>query len=190
MRILRQRLQNPPHFESTHLDLIESVDQERCPQCWNRRPKAVIVMESDGVRRCPDCLVVRTEVDKARIAGHDAAQIAARQTRPQVSNAPLFDTTPAHIRIMEDASGNRVLQQSAPLVLSAGGAAVTLTITGGNFASTDTFTYSTGISDNSAPSLSGTTVWTLSLVAAGGTSTGFKNLTFNDHTYRNLLIVV
>lgn len=190
MRIIRQRLQNPPHFETTDLDLIESVEQERCPQCWLRRPKSVMVEESDGIRRCPDCLVVRTEADKARIQGHDAAQIAARQTRPQVSNAPLSDDTPAHIRIMENGSGVRVLPQSAPLVLSAGGAAVTLTITGGNFASDDSFSYSTGISDNSAPSLSGSTVWTLSLVAAGGTSTGFKNLTFNDHTYRNLLIVV
>jgi hypothetical protein len=190
MNIIRQRRQHQVDFDTTDQDLIESVAQERCPQCWDRRPVSVMVEESDGIRRCPDCLVGRTEVDKARIQGEDAARIAARQTRPQVSRVPLRDTTPPHITVFETDSGSRVLPQSAPLVLARGGAAKTLVITGGGFASDDSFSYTSGITDNSAPSLSGSTEWTLSLVASGGTSTGFKHLTFENHTYYNIFLVV
>lgn len=188
MNIIRRRQQNPVNYESTDLDLTRSVEQERCPQCWNRRPAAAMVTESDGIRRCPDCLVVRTEVDKARIQEHDAARIASRQTRPQVSQAQLNDDTPAHIRIFETAAGVRVTP-SAPLTLVRSGSAVELVITGGDFASTDEFSYSTGISDNTAPALSGTTEWTLTLEASGAATPGPNNLTFNNHTYRGLLVV-
>ena len=180
----------PVDFHTTDQDLIDSVEQERCPQCTERRPVGVMIEESDGIRRCPDCLVVRTPVDVARILAHDAAVIGALQTRPQISRMPLNESTPPHIRVFENASEVRVLPQSAPLVLARGGAAVSLVVKGGDFASDDSFSYTSGISDNSAPSLSGSTQWTLSLVASGGTSTGFKHLTFNDHTYRNIFLVV
>lgn len=179
----------PVDFHTTDQDLLDSVEQERCPQCTERRPVGVMIEESDGIRRCPDCLVVRTPVDVARILAHDAAVIGALQTRPQISRMPLNESTPPHIRIFEDDNGARVLPQSAPLVIARSGTAV-LVLIGGDFASTDEFTYTSGISDSVAPSLSGSTQWTLTLAASGGTSTGFKHLTFNDHTYRNIFLVV
>jgi hypothetical protein len=83
-------------------------------------------------------------------------------------------------------SGNPI-NQSNPLVLVRSGSAVTLVIKGGDFASTDTFSYSTGITDDTAPALSGTTQWTLVLEASGAATPGLNNLTFNDHTYRGII---
>lgn len=187
MNIIRQRRIRPTYYTEDRWERqrLAEVEQERCGICMMLRPSSVMQTE-DGNRRCPDCLAVRSEEVKARIAEADAQRIAQRQTRPQISQVPLRSAAVPHILKMENAGGTRITQ-SNPLVIVRSGSAVTLTITGGGFASTDTFTYSTGITDDSAPSLTGTTVWTLSLVASGAATPGNNHLTFNDHTYRGIL---
>lgn len=190
MRIIRKRAIYGESFHSDDYEQqrLREVANERCGLCWDVWPASVMVTE-DGRRRCPDCLYKDdTEEAKARIQADDTARIAARQTRPQISLAPLDDSTPPHIRIMETAAGVRVTQ-NAPLVLVRGGSAVELIIKGGGFAATDEFSYSSGVSDDIDPSLSGSTQWTLTLAAAGGTTAGDKHLTYNNHTYRGILRV-
>jgi hypothetical protein len=68
---------------------------------------------------------------------------------------------------------------SLPIALVAGGGAVTVYVSGGGFAAADTFAYgSTGITDGVAPALTGTTIWTLSVIAAGGTTPGLYRLVY------------
>jgi hypothetical protein len=183
MRILRKRQSD----NETYLppDVVLGA-QERCGLCWDIWPVGEMTDE-DGRRRCPDCLFKDdTETAKMEIQARDSRRIAERQTRPQISRAPLDDSTPAHIRVMENASGTRVTQ-AAPLTIVRSGSAVQLVIKGGGFASTDTFSYSTGISDDTAPALSGSTQWTLTLAASGAATPGENNITFNNHTYRGIL---
>lgn len=188
MNFVKRRIQIPANF---HSDTYEGqrlceVEQERCGQCWDLWPKSTMADE-DGKRRCPDCIDTTSAEWKARVEAHDSDRIATRQTRPQSSDAPFIESVP-HIRVMENASGARI-NQSNPLVLVRSGAAKTITVKGGNFASTDTFTYSTGISDDVAPSLSGSTQWTLTLEASGSASAGLNHLYFNGHIYRNHIMV-
>lgn len=154
--------------------------------CAELRPSSVMI-EEDGNRRCPDCLAIRTDTRKAEIAIFDAARIASRPTRPQITRMN-FSETVAGVRTIEDTSGT-VVKQAAPVSLTRGGAAVPLILRGAGFRSTDTFTYSSGITDNTAPVLTGSTVWTLSLLAAGGMAAGEWNIALNGHTYRGILRV-
>ena len=188
MNIIRERTQRERNFRVADYEArrLAEVAQARCGQCWDRWP-ASMMTEEDGRQRCPDCVDITTAEWKAAVEAHDAARVAEKQTMPQISAAPLRESVP-HIRIMENVSGTRV-NQSAPLVLVRSGAAKTLVIKGGGFASTDTFTYSTGISDSVAPSLSSTTQWTLTLAASGAATPGLNHVTFNGHIYRNLLSI-
>lgn len=166
---------------------LREVEQERCGLCWDLWPKSMM-RDNDGVRRCPDCYEERDIYRINEIQQYDNDRRATRQMRPQMSLAPLQNYTPPYIGSMTTAAGVRVLG-SAPLRLSRGGAAVTLLVNGGDFVSTDAFSYSTGISDSSAPALTGSTLWTLSLAAASNMTPGEWHLTYNDHTYRNILSV-
>jgi hypothetical protein len=189
MNILSQRRERPQDYRSDRYERqrLSELKQERCGVCTDDWPASMMLTE-DGLRRCPDCSDNgRSREEKAQIQSADNARRAGRQTRQQVP--PIREESVAFIRSMEDASGNAVLRQSAPLVLVRNGAAVTLVITGGGFLSTDSFTYSTGITDETAPALTGSTVWTLSLVADGTATPGDNHLTFNNRTYRNLLRV-
>lgn len=187
MQTIRHRRQIIRDIHSDRFDRqrLQEVAEERCGTCWDRWPASMMVTE-DGLRRCPDCLAVRTEEVKAQIAEHDAARIAERQTRPQVSQAPLRDQNPPHIRVMETASGTRI-NQGNPLGLVRGGASVQLILKGGDFASSDAFTYSNGIS--ATKSLTGSTQWTLAIGASSEATPGSNNITFNNHTYRGILRV-
>ena len=188
MNIIRTRRQIIRNVDSSRFRdrLLREVEQERCGLCTDRWPASRMIDE-DGYRRCPDCIETTGPSRTEAILHADAANIAAKQTRPQVTRMPFRESVP-HIRVMENASGSRV-NQGAPLGLVRSGSAVELILKGGGFASTDTFTYSTGISDSVAPSLSGSTQWTLTLVASGGATPGNNNLTFNGHSYRGILRV-
>ena len=191
MTTIRQRRQHPIDYDhSAYEELrLREVKQERCPICWDRWASSLMRTEADGIRRCPDCrLSPRTEPEKAAIEKADARRIRSRQTKPQISQVPLQDTVVPWIRVMETATGTRILP-ATPLHLTRSGPAVQLIVKGGGFASTDTFTYSTGISDSVSPSLSGTTQWTLTLIAGGSTVPGSNHLTFNNHQYRNIFMV-
>ena len=189
MGYIRRDIDFAESFRSNDYDDLrhEEVKQERCGLCTELWPSSMM-RDNDGLRRCPDCYDTRGIFRKNEIRQYDNDRIRRKQTRPQISRMTLDDGNIAFIRSMTNVSGTRVLP-SSPLLLSRGGAAVALTLTGGNFASSNTFTYSSGVSDNSAPSLTGTTVWTLSLVASGGMAAGEWHLTFNSHTYRNILRV-
>jgi hypothetical protein len=190
MRIIRQRQPEYRSFRANDYDRqrLEEVAQDRCGICWDLWPASMLALE-DGYTRCPDCLAIRTEAVKRDIQAHDAMMQSLKQTRPQMNYGAPFREVVPHIRRMQDVSASRILPQSAPLVLVRGGSAVSLVIKGGGFASGNTFTYTSGISDNSAPSLSGSTQWTLSLVASGGMAAGFAHMTFEGHTYRNIFMV-
>lgn len=165
---------------------LREVAQERCGLCWNLWPKSMMA-DDDGRRRCPDCVGSTLVIRDAEIRAEDAARVSQRQTPPQISVAPFRNVVP-WIRIMEDSGGVRILATS-PLSLTRSGASKQLVITGGGFASTDTFTYSTGITDSVAAALTGTTVWTLTLVAGSTATPGPNNVTFNNHTYRGIVNV-
>ena len=147
-----------------------------------------MMIPNDGTRRCPDCFDDPDTARRAEIQAYDAMYVATHQMRPQVSEAKLQETAIPFIREMQDASGVRVWQ-GAPLSLTRGGSAITLEVIGGDFLSTDDFTYSSGLTDDSVPVLTGSTQWTLSLVADSGMTPGSWHLTFNNHTYRNIFSV-
>jgi hypothetical protein len=183
--IQRRRQHNNVRSDDFERQRLAELAQERCGLCWDLWP-ASQMMDHDGKRRCPDCAEDLSEEHKASIAEHDAARIAARQTRPQVSQVALDETVPPHIRVMENVSGDRVTQAS-PLVLVRSGASKSLILKGDGFASTDTFTFSTGVS--ATTSLTGSTQWTLTVSASSGATPGDNHMTYNNHTYRNILRV-
>jgi hypothetical protein len=163
---------------------LREVKQERCGVCWDRWPSSMMTTE-DGLRRCPDCLAIKTEQVKAAILQHDAAIVAANPTRPQISMAPFREPVPA-VRTIHDVNGNVVLPGS-PLTIKRTVDTKVLRIIGRDFSSADTFSYSSGISNSVAPALSGSTQWTLTLVASGGMTPGDWHLTMNGRTYRGIL---
>lgn len=188
--IIRQRRMRAREYDhSAYEELrLREVKQERCPTCTERWASSMMKTEPDGIRRCPDCrLSPRTEPEKAAIDQHDAERIGQKQTKPQISQMPLRDSSPPWIRVMEDAGGVRLLQ-SAPLVLVRSGPTKQLLLRGGGFSASDTFTFSTGISASSS-TLTGTTLWTLTLSASGAASPGLNHMTYNGHTYRNIFNV-
>lgn len=167
------------------------VEQERCGLCFDRRPKSAMRDQPGGGRRCvPECWVPYSEadVDAGVSALHQRLQTLS-DAPPQQSIAPLREGQISYINSKTTAAGVEVVPGVSPLRLSRGGAAVQLIIDGGNFASTDTFSYSTGISDSVAPLLSGSSRWTLTLVASGGMVAGEWNMTYNDHTYFKIFSV-
>lgn len=178
-----------PDFRANDYDQkrLTEVAQERCGLCWDLWPKSMM-KDYDGRHRCPDCWDTVSETAKAEIVEYDADQIAQKQTRPQVSLATMNPANPPHITSMTDANGTAVTQL-APLAVTrtliGPTKPVTLILTGGDFAATDTFTSGTGITILSA--LSGTTVWTLTITASVTGAAGYKDLTYNSHTYRGII---
>jgi hypothetical protein len=68
----------------------------------------------------------------------------------------------------------------SPLILTRGGAAQSLVLTGVGFTGADVFKYgSSGITDAVPPSLVGSTQWTLSVQASGGMAVGNYAMTYN-----------
>lgn len=178
---LQRRYVDPAAFNELRL---KEVAQERCGLCWELWPVSVMV-DDQGRRRCPNCVGATLETviadDNLRVADH----VRDRQTKPQITRAAFRETIP-WVRVMEDVGGNAVWA-GAPLTLTRGGASKTLALRGGGFASTDTFSYSTGITATTA--LTGTATWTLTLTAGVGATPGTGNLIYNNHTYRGIFSV-
>lgn len=78
----------------------------------------------------------------------------------------------------------------SPLVLTRGGAARSLVLTGVGFSASDTFVYSsTGLTDAAPPALLGSTQWTLSVQASVGMATGRYRMTFNKDVWQSVFEV-
>lgn len=174
--ILTQR--SPDRFEGQR---IAEIAQERCGICTMLYPASVMIDE-DGRRRCPDCRDTTTIDRQASIQASDAAYVAARPTRPQISQTPLAPPRRAFVRAIQTATGSPITQ-SAPLTLMRGVATV-VKLAGNHFSTTDAITYTSGISD-SAPVSRTLTTTTLTIVAdAGMTPTDHAELTFNGKVFR------
>ena len=170
-------------------DRILSDDEATCGHCMRRFPKADLVIE-DGVEICRQGSSPTTTEDyKAALQEEIAAKHESYIPRPIESQARHGWPEEAVITSMEDADGNAVAV-NAPLNMVRT-VAKQLIVNGRDFSASDTFAYSSGISDSVAPVRTGTTLWTLTLVASGGMTPGDKyDLTFNtDTTLRNVFSV-
>lgn len=191
MRIIASRRIRERRFISPNtLDRqrIREMRQERCGICDGLYPSSFMQWE-DGRRRCDNCLAIRGTVELARIRAEAFRWIAEDpgQTTPEFpAHAASQDSPAGVVTSMTRASGSTV-SQSSPLMLVRG-VNGTLTCTGHGFSTSDTITYSTGISDGAAVSRTAT-VTTLTLLADGGMAAGDYNLTFNGTTYRGILRV-
>jgi hypothetical protein len=170
---------------------------KRCGVCTLEVPASDITEEPGvngavgaAIEKCPMC-VDTMSAEWRQKEQEDVAQEIEESTEraylPQISYRPLNEPQPTIINSITDSAGNW-LSQSQPLSLTRGGTAVTVLINGRRFASTDTISYPTGISDNSAP-IRTNTLTTLSLVASGAMSAGSYSLTFNGHVYVNIFSV-
>lgn len=170
--------------------ILATARVKRCGTCTLEVPEADIIVE-DGQERCPMCLDLLTAEWKAQEEAYVAAvksnAIECLAMPPQISIRALNETEVGSVTAFTDSAGNDVWQ-SRPLSLRRGGAAVTALMKGRDFTATDTLSYSTGISDNSAPVVTSTLI-TLSLVASGVMAAGQYSLTFNGHTFRNVFAV-
>jgi hypothetical protein len=121
-------------------------------------------------------------------ASQYAAECSARELQPPRTpqgypysgNSDLIDTDAAIVSF-----------SPFPVVLVHGGAAAPVVVTGVNFTAADVFTYgAAGITDDSAPVLTGSTEWDLSVKASVGTSSGSYDLVFGTQIWRALFNVV
>lgn len=190
MRYIKKRFIPRTDYDSTSQKWrrIREHRVKRCGTCTYEVPASDVVLE-DGAEHCPMCMDVMTsewkanELDNvARIKGESAVLAYL----PQLSIRSLNEVIPSAVTSITDSDGIWVTQTS-PLAMFRG-EAITLLLNGRRFASTDTITYSTGISDDSAISRTDT-VTTLSIIADLGMGAGSYSLTFNGHVYRNILSV-
>jgi hypothetical protein len=143
--------------------------------------------EEDGQDRCPECVEIRTPSYVAHTMAREQEYAASRILRPQISKVPLASKFPPTIVAMTDGSGNPV-SQSHRLKLSRNIAA-SLILSGRGFTSTDSYSYSTGLSDSSAP-VTTATQKTLSIIASLIATPGDNyGLTFNGVLYPNCISV-
>jgi len=192
VRILAERKQFARNSNPNDYDLrrIREMRQERCQGGCNGLFPSSVMQWEDGRRKCPGCFEIRGTTELERIRAVAQAWIAEDVVKgqPWAPVRPAADSPSGTITKMQRADNSDVLFTS-PLTLSKGGAAVTLLLTGARFSASDTFSYSTGITDNVAPALTGTTLWTLSLKAANTMAGGEYNLTFNGTTWRGIFRV-
>lgn len=191
MNILRARQQRPVNVGNSNVHdhkRIESGNQARCANCdqlWAFDD----LTEKDGRWYCPNDYELNLR-EANELLAESAEYAAGRPVRYLTIQTPIDGMTqsPAGaITSLTDASGNAV-DQLHPLALHTGGSAVTLKLGGVSFTTADTISYTTGISDNSAPALTGTTLWTLSVHATGAVGDSYS-LTFNGSTFRNIFRV-
>lgn len=190
----RRQSRDVPHSAYEERRLRE-VMQERCAgPCALRWPSSMMVTE-DGPgkpmgRYCPDCADHWTTEQQATEDRRVSDLVAAHSPLPQPSlgGRSLHEAAVPWVRKMETAAGVAVTQ-NAPLGLVRSGSAKQLIVTGGGFDASDDFEYSTGITDSVAPVLTGTTIWTLTLVAGVTASPGNNHMAYNGHQYRGILRV-
>lgn len=190
-RLLKRRTHIPIYYDarSQRPRIIREARVKRCGTCTYEIPEGDIVRE-DGREVCPMCKDTLTAEWKARetsyVAGVREEAVRRLFQPPQVSIRPLQETIPSAVTSITNSAGVW-LSQSTPLNLIRGVAA-TLLLNGVRFSSTDTITYSTGITDSSSPTRT-SSLTTLSVVADPGMSAGSYSLTFNGHVYRNIFSV-
>lgn len=113
---------------------------------------------------------------RRQYAGKIAAVLAAKEALP-----PMRDGIPYYGVDELPAQSYVVTIDPSPIVLSRGGAAVPVTLTGVGFTTTDTLTYgSGGITDATSPVLVSDTSRTLSIHASGLMAAGAYSFTFNS----------
>lgn len=211
MRYIKRRY--IPHVsyqaDAHKLDRIKTARTKRCGVCTFEFPEQDTVIERgrlDGaVEVCPECADTYT----AEYLAHEEQEVAqgkaesARNlaTPPQFSVRGLSESRPAAVTRITNSAGTDV-SQSNPLVMTRN-SAISLILLGQYFTGAMTFTYPTGITDNSAPVFDTTTDVngrplsrvTLSLIAALGMTPGTYSLTVNDgvskygHNYTNIFAV-
>ena len=130
--------------------------------------------------------------EQRHVADVEAGSARGLVMPPQFSNRSHDEPDLAAVTAITD--GNDVtVSSSAPLRLDRG-VSTTLKLTGRYFSTAVTFTYPTGITDNT-PAVVTATLITLSLLAALSMDSGLYSLTVNDgtttngHLYRNILAV-
>lgn len=184
--VLAKRRPPARNYTASPIDIIEEVEQKRCGVCTQRAPASVFETE-EGIEKCPRCIDITTAAWKAEQVEIDAAAIAAKPLRPQISQMPLEPTRGAVVNLLTD-SGGTIVDQRRPLRLVRNVARVLL-VNGLRFSSGDTISYSSGITDSSAISRTDT-VTTLTVVAALAMAPGdHYHLTFNGVTYRDVFSV-
>lgn len=162
MRTLKKRTESIVYADPKFADKIDSLEIKRCGTCWREWPAGQMI-EEDGQDRCPECVEIRTPSFVAHTTAREQEYAAGRILRPQISKVPLKSTFPPTIVTMTDASGNQV-SQSHKLNLRRN-VASTLILNGRGFTATDSLSYSTGLSDSTAP-VTTATQKTLSIIAS------------------------
>lgn len=170
--------------------ILADYKSKRCVVCRWQWPVSMFVIE-DGIEKCPLCADHKTEdykvaelVKATRRAMRNAEKMAKRAN--EISQFPLAEVIPGTVNTITRSDGTRISPR-VPLAMQRN-SAVTVLLNGTRFASTDTLTYPTGITDSSAV-VRTTTLTTLTLVAALSMAPGDYNLTFNNSVYRGIFRV-
>lgn len=197
MRLIRKVFHPPAYYNARAQDarIIASHRVKRCYVCTFEVPEADVVIE-DGQERCPLCKDVMTAEWKAaeqeRVAAVKVASAKGLALPPQESRRPLLERDVFAVTSITDSAGN-FLSQSAPLAVKRN-TATTVILNGQNATSAVSFTYPTGMSNNTAPVVTATRI-TLSIITTAGMATGAYSLTVNDglstygHVYTNIFAV-
>lgn len=192
MTIIRKRIQNPVDIGTANAfdqQRIDSMRQERCwGSCRALWPASMItVRESDGMHLCPNDMEIG-KVEIAIMQAENAARAEGETPLPFPPTRMALESPVGAVTSITTAAG-LAITPTAPLQFQQGGAAKTVLLTGVRFSATDTLSYSAGFSDSVAPVVTSTLI-TLSLVVAGGTTAGDRySLTFNGTTFRNIFSV-
>ena len=184
-RIRERRFISPNRLDGRR---IEEMRQERCGVCDGLYPSSFMQWE-DGRRRCSNCVDIRGTVALAELTAEANAWIAEGQVseaQEYPTHAATADSPSGVVTSMLDANGATISQSSKLLITR--GVNKTLALHGQNFSTSDTISYSSGITDGAAVSRTAT-LTTLTLLADGGMTAGDYNLTFNGTTYRGILRV-
>lgn len=190
VQYVRTRTQRPVWIGSANnhdTHRIESMYQARCANCdalwaWDQ------LTEKDGKWYCPNDYETNARELAERLAEDqkDGADKPVRYLTIQQPINAMTQSPAGVITSITDVNGAAV-SAAAPLYLHTGGSAVTVKLGGQNFSSSDTISYTSGISDNSAPTVTATLI-TLSIKATGSAG-DFYSLIFNGTTFRNIFRV-
>ncbi|MFA6958587.1 MAG: hypothetical protein WC538_22180 [Thermoanaerobaculia bacterium] len=183
-KVIERRRAPIRRYTPSEEEILASPSIRRCGVCNRVWPDDRFTVE-DGIERCPNCVDVTTASYRALMAKIAAEQAAKPMTFP-VSQFRLAPTRPSSITSITNAAGTR-LKPGAPLVMSRGSNYVVL-LNGVNFASSDTITYTDGISDAS-PLVRTSTLVTLTITAAPSTTPGRGSLTFNGYHFLDLFAI-
>lgn len=197
MRYLKRRLIEPQYYDARSTDerRLSSHRVKRCGTCTYEVPEADITVE-DGAELCPMCVDTYTaewKVNEESYVAEIKAESALRLVDPpQLSIRALTEGEPGVVTRITDSAGN-YLSSTSPLRLVRT-VATTVLMVGQRLTTSNTFTYSTGITDSVAPVYTAALI-TLTLVASGAVTTGPYGITMADgmtqtaHVFPNILAV-